>query len=304
MARVPIAALLRPETVDKFIVFGRTYYRFRNDTYNFPAEDVEYERLDIMHQLIYERALNNQLHLAHLRAPPRRILDVGHGTGYWLIDMEQRYRQAELIGIDLDSAVHSTPGSNCVFRSPVDFNAPQWPVEDASVDLVHMAQLLGCVPDWLQHYRKAYRCLRPGIGHLEHIEIDWAPRTTEPQFPAEARDLYNWWAWIRQASELAGKSLAYRDDTEDLLEEAGFRDVTHKRIRIPFVWEQADVQEKLLAHGYHTAMGHLGTQSFHGFSMLLFTRYLQWTPQQVQALCDNIVNIIQSPQCPRLYINL
>ncbi|KAF2170083.1 hypothetical protein M409DRAFT_64449 [Zasmidium cellare ATCC 36951] len=306
---VPIAALLRPDAVEKFKVDDYTYYNFRNETYHFPAQDIEYERLDIMHQLIYDIALNGQLHLAHLRASPGRILDIGFGDGFWMTEMQQQYPEAEVIGIDLDSAVTSTPGSRPMFRSPVDFNAPQWPVEDSSVDLVHVAQLLGCVPDWLQFYRKAYRCLRPGIGHLEHVEIDWAHRTTDPQFPAEAADLYNWWHWIRQASELAGKSLACRDDTEDLLEEAGFRDVSHRRIRVPVFWTgKRDRKDIDLAHGYQTAMGPKNSQSFHGFSMLLFTRYLHWTPQQVRDLCDRVLKIIEyrqsCPQLHQLYVNL
>lgn len=110
-----------------------------------------------MHQLIYIVALNNRPHLAHLRASPRRILDIGYGTGFWMADAENLYPQAEIIGIDLDNKPQLNAGPNCAFRSGVDFNAPQWPVEDSSVDLVHIGQLLGCVPDWLQHYRKAYR---------------------------------------------------------------------------------------------------------------------------------------------------
>lgn len=41
--RVPIAALLRQDTanvVDRFSEQGRTYYRFKNDMYLFPADDV------------------------------------------------------------------------------------------------------------------------------------------------------------------------------------------------------------------------------------------------------------------------
>lgn len=110
-----------------------------------------------MHHLIYMVALNKRPHLAHLRADPRRILDVGYGSGLWMSDATTIYPQAEVIGIDLDRTPGVQNAPNCVFKSGVDFNAPQWPIEDSSVDLVHIGQLLGCVPDWLQHYRKAYR---------------------------------------------------------------------------------------------------------------------------------------------------
>lgn len=41
--RVPIATLLRQDTasvVDRFSEQGRTYYKFKNDMYLFPADDV------------------------------------------------------------------------------------------------------------------------------------------------------------------------------------------------------------------------------------------------------------------------
>lgn len=110
-----------------------------------------------MYLLIYEVALNAKSILAHLRTTPRRILDVGYGTGFWMIEAAKQHPQAEIIGIDLDNTPQLNPSANCFYKSGIDFNAPQWPVEDSSVDIVHMCQLLGCVPDWLQHYRKAYR---------------------------------------------------------------------------------------------------------------------------------------------------
>lgn len=141
----------RPTTYD-------TFTPPRNkQTSRLTAFQVEFERLDIIHHLIYLVALNKQLHLATFRTAPRRILDVGFGTGFWMSDMEKQYPHAELIGIDLDASMGSVGNSRCIFKNPVDFTAPTWPVDNSSVDLVHMAQLCGCVPNWLDHYSKAYR---------------------------------------------------------------------------------------------------------------------------------------------------
>jgi ubiquinone/menaquinone biosynthesis C-methylase UbiE len=93
-----------------------------------------------------------------LPANPRRILDIGYGTGFWMLDMETKYPGAEIIGLDMEeppTGVKSNGRLN--FRSGVDFTTPRWPVEDSSVDLVHMAQLLGCVPNWMDQYSKAYK---------------------------------------------------------------------------------------------------------------------------------------------------
>jgi ubiquinone/menaquinone biosynthesis C-methylase UbiE len=257
-----------------------------------------------MHTLIYMTAMNKTLHLAVLPDNPRRILDVGFGSGYWMLTMASKYPDTEIIGFDLDNVRHNSQERNCFFRTPVDFNAPLWDIEDASVDLVHLSQLCGCVPDWHHLYTKAYRSLRPGTGQIEHIELDWTPRSTERQLPPQAQALSNWWAWTLHASQLAGKPLDYREDTEELLERAGFVDIGHKRVRVPLFYPGTrDKREYLLSHGYQMAMGYTNSQSFTGFSMALLTRYFGWTPQQVADICANALAVVQQTPLP-LYITL
>ncbi|CAK1357334.1 hypothetical protein CB0940_07915 [Cercospora beticola] len=310
---LPIDALLssRPEparetyAIEKFHEHGRVYYRFRQDMYMFPADDTEHERLDILHDLIYGTAMAGQLHIADFgRNPPRRVLDVGFGSGFWMIEAGKRYPDCQIIGFDLDNPLGVAQDRNCQFRSPVDFTAPTWAIEDASVDLVHMAQLCGCVPRWEDLYAKAFRSLRPNTGQIEHIEFDWTPRTNEPQMPPQATDLVNWWYWMLLASDKAGKSLRFREDTEDLLENAGFVDVSHKRVRVPlFNAGTKDKRERKLAHAYQTAMGHQDSQSFTGFTMALFTRYHGMPPEQAAQICAQALAVVQGQPLP-LYITL
>jgi ubiquinone/menaquinone biosynthesis C-methylase UbiE len=90
---------------------------------------------------------------------PRRILDVGFGTGFWMMEMAKKYPRAEIIGYDLILPDGKLPKAGNQFRwlAPVDYLAPRWPTEDGSVDLVHLAQLCGSVNDWASLYKKAYR---------------------------------------------------------------------------------------------------------------------------------------------------
>lgn len=208
----------------------------------------EHERLDIIHNLIYGTAMNGQLHIAPFTGTPRRILDIGFGSGFWMIEAGKKYPTTEIIGFDLDNALGSAVLDNCQFRSPVDFTAPQWEIEDGSVDLVHMSQLCGCVPSWPDQYAKAFRSLRPSTGWIEHIEFDWMPRSTDSQIPPQANDLVHWWHWMLSASDQAGKSLRFREDTEDLLENAGFVDVSHKRVRVPLF--NAGTKDKRYGHDW------------------------------------------------------
>lgn len=268
----------------------------------------EHERLDIMHQLIYGDALGGELHLAQLKRPPQRIVDLGFGSGYWMMEAATKYPNAECIGLDLVPPVANIahPPEKAVFLTPTDFTAPAaWPIKDGSVDLVHMAQLCGSVPDWVDLYSKAYRSLQPGTGQIEHIEIDWTPRTTEPQLPQKATPLWDWWWYTKDASRRARRPLEYREDTGDLLEHAGFMDVSHRQIRIPLsLVISRDDRDYKLYYGYHMAMGCKDCNSFHALSMSFLTRYSPgMSPAQAAHICSAALAVVQMQSLP-LYIYL
>ena len=60
---------------------------------------LEQDRLDLQHHVI-KLLLNGELHLAPLENP-KRILDLGTGTGLWAIEMADKFPKAKVIGTDL-----------------------------------------------------------------------------------------------------------------------------------------------------------------------------------------------------------
>ena len=60
---------------------------------------MEQDRLDLQHHVI-TLLLNGELHLAPLESP-KRILDLGTGTGLWAIEMADSFPNATVIGTDL-----------------------------------------------------------------------------------------------------------------------------------------------------------------------------------------------------------
>ena len=59
----------------------------------------ELDRLDLQHHVI-TLLLGGELHLAPL-LNPKKILDIGTGTGLWAIEMADRYPDAMVVGTDL-----------------------------------------------------------------------------------------------------------------------------------------------------------------------------------------------------------
>lgn len=60
---------------------------------------LELERLDLTHHVI-TLLLGGELFLAPLDQP-RRVLDIGTGTGLWAIEMADRFPRALVVGTDL-----------------------------------------------------------------------------------------------------------------------------------------------------------------------------------------------------------
>ena len=64
---------------------------------SFPQQELE--RIDLKHHIAMLLSGGN-LHLAPL-VNPKRILDIGTGTGIWAIEMAEQYSDSEIVGTDL-----------------------------------------------------------------------------------------------------------------------------------------------------------------------------------------------------------
>lgn len=75
-----------PSILDYKYENGRRYHAFREGSYLMPNDEREQERLDLAHQ-IYKAIVHGALYRAPLPPNPRRVLDIGTGTGIWAIDL-------------------------------------------------------------------------------------------------------------------------------------------------------------------------------------------------------------------------
>ncbi|KAG8897595.1 hypothetical protein FRB99_008052 [Tulasnella sp. 403] len=88
-------------------VHGRTVNRTSNH-YMLPADEAEHSRLDIQHEMLrlkmdglfFRPDVVKQI-LAPRRNPVPAVLDIGTGSGSWVVDMAKAFPHARVVGLDL-----------------------------------------------------------------------------------------------------------------------------------------------------------------------------------------------------------
>jgi ubiquinone/menaquinone biosynthesis C-methylase UbiE len=112
---------------------------------------------------------------AQLGLQPRRLLDIGCGTGKLLVRARERWPACALVGIDpsapmLDRARAKLPDATLLLEG-----AEMIPLEDTSVDLVVSTTSFACWEDKRAGLREVARVLRPGGSLMlaDHPPQNW-----------------------------------------------------------------------------------------------------------------------------------
>lgn len=226
---------------------GRFYQAWPRGKYLFPCDDVEGDRLDIFHK-VFILARNGQYLSAPLDHPgEKRILDLGCGTGIWAIDVaEQDAAQPVFVrGVDLALIQPDMIPRNVEFVQ-MDIELPWQSMGRDSWDVIHMRTLIGSIYNWRMLYDQVIDHLRPGVGRLEQVEIDFTPRCDDGSLPPTA-EMVSWANDLFDAFDAHGCSLRIDSlRTRNLLGEAGFVDFEEEIFKVPVNgWHPDPTQREL-----------------------------------------------------------
>ncbi|KAF8448323.1 putative TAM domain methyltransferase [Terfezia claveryi] len=263
---------------------GRRYHsdRFSRAKYLLPNDEGEQERLDLCHHMFLQ-LLGGKLYSAPLQNP-QRVLDVGTGTGIWVIEFADENPQAEVIGTDISPIQPHWVPPNSKFE--VDDMEEEWTYDNDSFDYIHMRSLSGSFSDWEFVLRNAYDKTKPG-GFLEFQDYGCelysstgVPLTT----PDPERPFTCWLYYLVQAAKNLLRPLVMGRKMKELMEKAGFVDVVESTAIWPIGSWPKDKRLKELGR-----WGLLGcNDSLYPFAEYLFPKGLGWSLEEAHKLSDEV----------------
>jgi SAM-dependent methyltransferase len=192
-------------------------------TYILPRHPSEIDRLDVQHY-----ALRETLGASYL-APverPRRILDVGSGTGQWGYDIAAEHPDALVVGLDVEA---SKPGQPPGYRFVRGNLLRGLPFATGSFDFVHQRLMAtSAIPRaaWPGAVAELVRVAAPG-GWIELVEV---VVEIQPAGPATRRLL----DLTRQVGRSFGLDMeAIVRSLGEQLREAGLEAVEQRDVELP-----------------------------------------------------------------------
>ncbi|ETN45768.1 uncharacterized protein HMPREF1541_09601 [Cyphellophora europaea CBS 101466] len=258
---------------------GRSYHKYQEGKYLFPNDAAEQDRYNIVHNM-YLLALHGQLYLAPVD-DARNVLDIGTGTGIWALEFADQHPDAQVLGNDLSSMQMQWVLPNC--RFVVDDVEGDWIYEgQAPFDYIHQRSMCGSFGDWPRLFRQGYENLISG-GWYEMQEMTVEMEFADESDPNES-DVSKWLKLLDEATEKVGRRLNCAADLEAMFRNAGFVEVQHEEVKIPFGrWPEETDQRTL---GMFSLMSYV--DGLEAISLAPFIHILGWTERELKSFLHKV----------------
>ncbi|PNH60889.1 hypothetical protein VD0002_g6812 [Verticillium dahliae] len=248
---------------------------FVSSTASLTSSMLEYRQLHGPHHFI-TLLLGDKLYEAPIDEP-KRVLDVGTGTGIWAIDVADAHPAAEVTGFDISPIQPFWVPPNCKFH--IDDAQLEWTYPPASFDLIHIRALYGSIADWPKLYGEAFKALKPG-GYLENFEFTISLCSDAPSVRDDPKHVFKQWGQKRY------------------MEQAGFENIVVKDYRLPCGGWSSDPRLKEVGI-YNLAFLE---ESLEGFALFLLKEIMGWEYIEILLLVANMRKAIRDVKLRPYYI--
>ncbi|KAI9249983.1 S-adenosyl-L-methionine-dependent methyltransferase [Sporodiniella umbellata] len=264
------------------IIEGRQYHNDQTSTYILPKDEIEQDRLNSQHFAV--KALFSQRNILGSieKSLPNNsmILDIGCGTGCWVMEMAVDYPEHNFKGVDLSDMFPTTiRPENAEFELVNVLGG--LPFEDNTFDFVNMRFMMTAfsTSEWPIIINEIHRVLKTG-GMVELMENVFPEKARSPIVEAVNQQFYE----MLKENE---KEPLISTQLDTLLQQGNFKIIER--------------QEKCLQ--YKTSMGPLGRELVDCWKLAilalkpLLARRLVQDPDTYDALIDKYVEGLLEDQC-------
>ncbi|KAI9723231.1 MAG: hypothetical protein M1812_001113 [Candelaria pacifica] len=239
-----------------------------------------------MHKLV-EVTLGGKLNLAPIPENPKRILDVGTGTGVWAIEIGDKYPSAKILGNDLSPIQPRWVPENVKFE--VDDVEAQWAYPE-KFDYIHCRFMGIAVKDWSRLACQCFENTLPG-GWVEFIDLDLAWQSPDGSLTEDHASLKFNHQFLK-ASRNREMEPSPGPLLQGYLKDAGFSDIEHEKFVWPVgTWPADKHLKEVGAWNYLQIM-----EGLEAFTFALFTRQLGYSHEEVQKICSDIRKEMKDPK--------
>ncbi|KKA25113.1 hypothetical protein T310_0818 [Rasamsonia emersonii CBS 393.64] len=212
---------------------------------------------------------------------PRRVIDLGTGTGIWAIDFGDQFPSAEDIGTDLSPTQPSLVPQNVGFL--VDDMEDEWTYEN-KFDFIHARFLASSLKDYKKVLKQCYNNTVPG-GWVEFQDWDMYTYSEDGTLKDAYLERYN--KEVTEGFKKAGYVVSPGPHLEAWFPEAGFQNIHVQKYRVPLgTWPKDQ---------------HYAESVFEAAAMAVLTRFQGWSKDEVTVLVARTKEDAKNPKIHSMF---
>ncbi|KAK0624285.1 TAM domain methyltransferase [Immersiella caudata] len=262
---------------------GRRYHAYRAGSYPMPNDEAEQERLDMTHHLAV-LGTGDKLFLSPI-SEPKRILDIGTGTGVWAVEMASLFPDAQILGNDLSAISPRWVPPKVEFE--IDDVESAW-VHTKPFNFIFSRYMAGSILDWPKYVKTVYDNLSPdGWAEFQDYDGRWM---SDDGSLREDGAVWRWIDGLITAGESLGRDPKPGPKLEGWVKEAGFKNVVCQKFKFPIGPWPKDAHLKTVGLWNITQV----LDGLEGFSLQLYCRVLGWPEEEVREMLTKVRQDLKS----------
>ena len=265
-----------------------------DSTATFVESDVtECEDIDTQHEIWLE-SLDKTLYLSPVDLSRASVLEVGSGSGIWMVQCAQQNPGARFLGIDLSEIRPEEIPSNCKFivaDAEGDWGFSSEPATSGPYDFIHSRLLVAGMHDWSRYFKQCLKHLKPG-GWVEAQEIHYPMYADAEGLNPENSPFLKWSHLHLAAAQKGGVAAGEAKNLKDVMGQSGLVNVQETVIRWPYgPWGKDDKEKRLGALGGFNM--HKGLEAF---SLAILTKHGGLSKDEAKVVCQDALKDLDNPE--------